>query len=285
MKTETKATTTRFVLNGDPVSLELRIAPARMIGHGKTIDLKPIPRSAKEISITGECTGRCGQMTDTLRGSGVAELDRICELWDRWHLNGIKAGNRKQLECIEMNGFKGDHEAMCNGLKQFGLLVADGYKYGSAWLYEPVPAKVVNELKKLFASINGKRFGKAVDVSDAPDMDGDVIDSRDVVKRLEAYREALDAAEDGSDEWEELHEEVKALEALENAGIPDWRFGATLIRESHFEDYARQFAEDIGAINDDARWPNSCINWKEAADELRQDYTAVEYRGETYLVR
>lgn len=288
MKTETKGISTRFVLNGDPIILELRIEPAQMIEHGKTIDLKPIPKSAKEISVTGQSTGHCGQMTDQLRGSGVAELNRICELWDRWHLNGMKAGNRKQLEYIEQNGLGGDYDAICKALGAAGLLEVDGYKYGSAWLYEPVPAKVVNELKKLFAKINGKRFGKAVDVSDAPDMDGDVIDSRDVVKRLEAYREALEAAEEESDEWNELNDEVEALEALEaleDAGIPDWKFGATLIKESHFREYAEQYAEDIGAVNSDATWPNCHIDWEAAADTLRTDYTEVEYRGTTYLVR
>ncbi len=225
------------------------------------------------------------QMTDTIRNSGIADLDRICELWDRWHLNGMKAGNRKQLEYIEQHGINGDYDAICKALDAASLLVVDGYKYGSAWLYEPVPAKVVNELKKLFAKVNGKRFGKAVDVSDAPDMDGDVIDSRDVVKRLEAYREALDAAEEGSDEWEELHEEVEALEVLEDAGIPDWKYGASLIKESYFKEYAEQFAEDIGAINSDSNWPNCHIDWDAAADALRTDYTEVEYRGTTYLVR
>jgi DNA repair exonuclease SbcCD ATPase subunit len=84
----------------------------------------------------------------------------------------------------------------------------------------------------------------------------------------------------GDDEIEELEE----LETLENE-ISDFRHGETMIPESDFEDYARQFAEDIGAITDDAGWPCTCIDWERAADELRMDYSEVEYQGTTYLAR
>src|SRR4051812_23122969 len=75
-------------------------------------------------------------------------------------------------------------------------------------------------------------------------------------------------------DYGELAEEIRELE---NAGIEDWSYGATLIREDHFEDYARQFAEDIGAINSDASWPYTCIDWERAARELQMDYTSVEF--------
>ena len=85
----------------------------------------------------------------------------------------------------------------------------------------------------------------------------------------------------GDEELEELEE----LETLENE-ISDFRHGETMIPESDFEDYARQFAEDIhGRAIRDASWPFTCIDWTEAADELRMDYSEVEYQGTTYLVR
>jgi hypothetical protein len=46
-----------------------------------------------------------------------------------------------------------------------------------------------------------------------------------------------------------------------------------------------QLAEDIGAINGDATWPNNCIDWDQAAKELRMDYTAVDFDGITYWIR
>lgn len=81
--------------------------------------------------------------------------------------------------------------------------------------------------------------------------------------------------------------EYKALKELEEQaeGYSDWKYGATLIRESYFTDYAQQLAEDIGAVNADATWPNNCIDWDQAARELEQDYTQVDFDGVTYLVR
>jgi len=92
-----------------------------------------------------------------------------------------------------------------------------------------------------------------------------------------------DAEEDfGTDEAEELAE----LEELENEiGHSAMKDGETMVPEHNFQEYARQFAEDIGAIPDDAQWPCTCIDWEKAADELRQDYTSVTYQGQDYYVR
>jgi hypothetical protein len=156
----------------------------------------------------------------------------------------------------------------------------------------------------------------------------DIIDSRDVIARIEelasehealteavteaqdaldAYnagsggerhdtdsenlRAALDAANLALDEWTsgDDQEELSALRALEDDASgysDDWRHGATLIRDSYFEDYARETAEDMhGSEMRAASWPFDCIDWEQAAGELQQDYTSVEYGDETYWVR
>lgn len=61
--------------------------------------------------------------------------------------------------------------------------------------------------------------------------------------------------------------------------------GLTLIPEDDFEDYAREYAEDVGAFNDDSSWPYTCIDWEAAANELRTDYTCITFDGEDYLYR
>ncbi len=109
------------------------------------------------------------------------------------------------------------------------------------------------------------------------DYNSDVIDSRDLIERMEEIR-----AEDNpnSDEMEELD----AIEALEDC-CEDWLYGATLVREDCFEKYAQQLAEDIGAIDPKASWPLTCIDWAAAANALSQDYTSVEFMGSSYYVR
>ena len=49
--------------------------------------------------------------------------------------------------------------------------------------------------------------------------------------------------------------------------------------------YARQLAEDIGAVNPDALWPYNYIDWEAAADDLKQDYASIEFDGVTYWMR
>lgn len=109
----------------------------------------------------------------------------------------------------------------------------------------------------------------------------DVIDSRDVIARIEEL-EAIETRDD--DETEEL----AALQALAKEGAEyaaDWEYGETLIRDSYFAEYAEVLAEDIGAIGRNAKWPLTCIDWEQAARELKMDYTAIGFAGVTYWVR
>lgn len=111
----------------------------------------------------------------------------------------------------------------------------------------------------------------------------DVIDSRDVIERIEEL-----AAIEATDVTDEERAELDALSALIAEAkdyAPDWEYGAALIRDSYFVTYAQELAEDIGAINPDAAWPANCIDWEQAARELRMDYTSVEFDGVTYWVR
>lgn len=137
----------------------------------------------------------------------------------------------------------------------------------------------------------------------------DVIDSRAVIARIaylesewDTYKEnhtlstedladpAL-AVEDRPAPWEEEYpedaHELAALKKLaeECEGYGDWKYGESLIRDSYFEDYARQLAEDLGAISKDATWPNNYIDWPRAAEALQMDYSSVDFDGVTYWVR
>lgn len=119
--------------------------------------------------------------------------------------------------------------------------------------------------------------------------DEDVIDSRDIIARLEYLREQL-AAEDDNEAMldDDEREELEMLEALNKEGeenISDWMHGETLVRDSYFREYAEQLASDIGAVNEEARWPNNHIDWSAAADELKQDYTELDFGGITYYAR
>ena len=151
----------------------------------------------------------------------------------------------------------------------------------------------------------------------------DIIDSRDVIARIEELREErqdiLGRLEEARDNWAEYDadtdegaasaelqqwvcdaerdlenwdasdeaDELRILEALASEGeaSPDWQYGETLIRESYFKDYAQQMAEDCGMIPDNLTWPCTCIDWEQATRELRSDYSEIEFDDVTYLIR
>ncbi len=142
-----------------------------------------------------------------------------------------------------------------------------------------------------------KRKCELEDLRDAVTMAQDELDQH-LVQKPNEDEETLTEHEEWEDEKERLEsdldsakedfgdDEIHELDELENleSEISDFRHGETMIPESDFEDYARQLAEDIGAIPDDLAWPCTCIDWEQAARELQMDYTTVTYQGEDYLV-
>ena len=55
------------------------------------------------------------------------------------------------------------------------------------------------------------------------------------------------------------------------------------VRDSYFIEYAQELAaQRAGGVL--VRWPFTCIDWREAADELQQDYYDVDFDGVTYWV-
>ncbi len=124
-------------------------------------------------------------------------------------------------------------------------------------------------------------------------LTADIIDVRDIIERIEELAHDLTTYSAEAFAHPELAEEHAALcdimrELAGNGGDEQWEgdwYPLTLIRESYFQDYAQELAEDTGAVNRDATWPNNCIDWEQAARELRMDYSAVTIDGVTYFYR
>ena len=132
-------------------------------------------------------------------------------------------------------------------------------------------------------------------------LGSEVMDSRNLIAVADEIRDAIaDYEDDGSElalealecsdgtpdgTLAEAREILAAIQEIEQEGITDWEYGETLIREDYFTEYAQQLAEDIGAIDSNASWPLSYIDWGRAANALKQDYTEVSYRGTTYYAR
>lgn len=98
---------------------------------------------------------------------------------------------------------------------------------------------------------------------------------------LKEAEEAL-ATWDGATEWATLKNLCEQGE-----GCADWSYGETLIHESHFADYAEELAKETSDVPSSqwSQWPFNCIDWEDAANTLKQDYTSIDFDGQTYYVR
>lgn len=151
-----------------------------------------------------------------------------------------------------------------------------------------------------------------------PDKFDDVIDSRDIIARLEELTEELEAHTEAEDEaqdavnnldedtpdtgeaealaaakkalsdWEEENSaELAALTALakeceDYAG--DWQHGETLIRRSYWVNYVQELLEDCGDLPRDL--PHYiAIDWDATARNIEADYASVDFDGVEYLIR
>ena len=110
----------------------------------------------------------------------------------------------------------------------------------------------------------------------------DVLDSRDIIARIEEL-------ENDEERTDEDNAELSMLNALaeEASASPDWKYGETLIRDSYFTKYAQELAEDCGMVDQEvsSKWPYTCIDWDHAAHELKMDYTCVDFGGIDYWIR
>ena len=112
---------------------------------------------------SGNCIGGCGQIGMHLRneqheiqlapGWTRDMLARFFDVWERWHLNDMKAGTPAQMAELEKHTFKheyGSHyDWACKLLEEAGLNPDKGYRYGTAWLREDVPEDVIAFLQSL----------------------------------------------------------------------------------------------------------------------------------------
>lgn len=121
----------------------------------------------------GDCRGSCGQIEMGLNVAEIepapgwdrAKIERFVELWRRWHLNDMRPGCEhqvgdawkshdvevknvitKRLETKRSSFVRVDEHP--DGLLCKPCSVC-GYKYGTEWKFESVPADVLDELRAL----------------------------------------------------------------------------------------------------------------------------------------
>lgn len=135
----------------------------------------------------------------------------------------------------------------------------------------------------------------------------DVIDSRDIIARIEHLEgeeaDLWDAATGddapvsamadyeawkNGDEGQELIK-LKAL-ADQCEGYGDWEHGEQLVNEDHFTKYIEELIDDCYELPKElssGNWPyrHITIDYEAAAEEAKADYIEVDFDGQTFLMR
>jgi len=150
----------------------------------------------------------------------------------------------------------------------------------------------VRDLIARYEELEDEREGLETELEDAeqsveiasPDDEEEMAQAHDRLHNADAALHTWQ--EENQDEFDAL---LDALAELENSGGDhEWRrawYPVTLIADWHFEAYAEELAEDIGAISSAPNWPATCIDWERAARDLRMDYSSVEIGDNTYWYR
>ena len=109
------------------------------------------------------------------------------------------------------------------------------------------------------------------------------------------YEEMTESFEDICFEEEEIEswksdfenelKQIEDIDTIENE-CSEFSYGETLIDEDDFEEYCQEFIEDCGYISKDMPMIiSNNIDWTGIADDMKQDYSEIEYQGNTYLYR
>ena len=140
-------------------------------------------------------------------------------------------------------------------------------------------------------------------------MRQDCIDTRDLIEKidelkqqiLDSFLETFEHYEDQTydfddilfeeeeiqnwkEDWEDELKEIEEIDKIENELGSEFDYGVTLVHEDYFEEYTEELLIDCGYISKDfPSWIE--IDWEATANNVKQDYTEVEYQGETYYGR
>jgi hypothetical protein len=124
------------------------------------------------------------------------------------------------------------------------------------------------------------------------DLNADIIEVCDIIERVEELAEELPTHTATALECSALVNEHATLcvilrELAGNGGDEQWRgdwYPSTLIRDSHFTEYARELVVDCDDIP--SNLPHYIvINWDATAHNVRTDYTSTDIDGVTYWYR
>jgi hypothetical protein len=118
-------------------------------------------------------------------------------------------------------------------------------------------------------------------------MSDNILDVRDLINRYEELEEQELKSESEENELADLKSLLNELKG--NGGDEQWKgdwYPITLINENYFDSYAEELVRDIGDLPRDLpSYIEKNIDWLGVADELKYDYSEIEFNGDTWFYR
>lgn len=92
--------------------------------------------------------------------------------------------------------------------------------------------------------------------------------------------------QDWKEIWAEELDTIKRIDSVEDEVGSEFEHGVTLIEEGDFVDYCKELVSDLGVLPSELPfYIESNIDWEGVAEDLKADYSELEYEGNTYLFR
>ena len=135
------------------------------------IELRETLRGDKELVICGNiksangrgyyCGGQCREtLKETFKRGNKHLLDKICQLWEKWHLNTMHSGTDAQEELIKVycseNNYTSYSEAR-EYLEKHNLLIDNGHEYGNGWLVREISDDVLQQINEVMDELSKTR--------------------------------------------------------------------------------------------------------------------------------
>jgi len=99
-----------------------------------------------DIVSAGQCDGALLEIVEPTAPWTLGEIAELHALWKRWHLNDMRAGCVHQTKIVYENDNYGGRRVALNETTAANDCPMK-YRYGSAWLCEPLPADVIERVQ------------------------------------------------------------------------------------------------------------------------------------------
>ena len=103
--------------------------------------------------------GQCIESIEQSFGA-IPEIAKLCSIWRRWHLNGMRAGTVEQERALEDMAPaiypESHYDKACAHLGSALLYEDRGYRYGTAWLFEPLPEDVIADIQNICGALGAE---------------------------------------------------------------------------------------------------------------------------------